>query len=372
MSTYRLISSDSHIIEPPDLWEKRIDPKFKDRAPYLVHEEDMDQWYADGGNVKFGEIGNAIQFGTRFEQPEKLSLKGEYANAPLGGFDPNVHVKEMDIDGVSGGVLYPSMGLTAYGVPASDLLSAMFRAYNDWIADFCKPYPNRLKGIAMINVDDVQEGVEELQRVTKMGLAGAMIAFVPLGERYDHPVYEPLWAAAQDLDMSLSLHVGTVRSNAPVTNDELKLDPVLQVTVEAPLKTSLAAMIFSSVFERYPKLRVGVVEFELAWIPYFLRNMDYIYQQRAAGVHGRRFKNAALPSDFFRSNIFVSFQEDDLGIQLRDYIGVDSLMWGSDYPHQESTFPRSREIVDQILEGVLEEEKSKIAGENAARLYHFD
>ena len=372
MANYRLISSDSHVYEPADLWDRYIDPEFQERAPQLVHELDTDQWYADGGRFMFGEIGQSIQFGTRFENPDELSMKGRYSDAPLGGFDPHTHVKDMDLDGVAGGVLYPSMGLTAYGIPPSDLLSAMFRAYNDWLSDFCHPYPKRLKGIAMINIDDVDDGIRELQRSAKLGLTGEMIPMVPLEKRYDDPVYEPFWAAAQDLQMPLSLHLGTLRSSAAVSNDEIKNDPVMQVSIEAPLKVSLSAMIFGGVFERYPKLMVGVVEFELSWIPFFLRNMDHIYNQRTAGIQGRRFKNDMLPSDFFRQNTFVSFQEDDLGIKIRDYIGVHGLMWGSDYPHQEGTYPKSREIVDRILQDVSEQEKIMITGENASRLYGFE
>lgn len=140
---------------------------------------------------------------------------------------------------------------------------------------------------------------------------------------------------------------------------------------EFDMREAIAAMIFGGVFERHPKLHVGAVEFEVAWAPYFMGRMDNVYTERAVGVRGRRFRDDALPSDFFRRNVFISFQEDDLGIQLRTHIGVESLLWGSDYPHAESTFPRSREIVDRILQGVPAVEQAQIAGGNAARLYDF-
>jgi predicted TIM-barrel fold metal-dependent hydrolase len=369
MASYTLISSDSHIIEPPDLWEKRIDRAFRDRAPRLVHEGEVDQWYADG--VKFGNIGTNQQAGLRFEAPEKLTASGRMATAPLGGFDPHAHVHDMDIDGVAGGVLYPSQGLTVYRVPDSELLSAILRAYNDWLADFCRTYPHRLKGIAMLNVDQVDEAVRELQRAARMGLAGAMIPLRPMQHRYDHPMYEPLWAAAQDLEMPLSLHVGTYRWQPGTDPNAMSQDVVEFSNREYDVRTAIAALIFAGVFERHPRLRVGAVEFEVAWVPYFLSRMDNTYTERAVGVQRERFKDGMLPSDFFRRNVFISFQEDDLGIQLRSYVGVDNLMWGSDYPHAESTFPRSREIVERILQDVPEEEKAKIAGGNAARLYRF-
>ena len=149
-------------------------------------------------------------------------------------------------------------------------------------------------------------------------------------------------------------------------------DALFFATVETDVSESLGAIILSGVFQRFPKLRVGAIEFEVLWAPYFMGRIDNVYKERAIGTSGYRFKSDALPSDFFRSNIFISFQEDDLGIRLRHEVGVENLMWGSDYPHAESTFPRSREIVDRILKDVPEDEKALIAGENTARLYHFN
>ena len=370
MSTYQLVSSDSHIIEPVDLWEKRIDSEFRDRGPRMVREGDLDQWYCDG--AQFGAIGTNQQAGLRFEAPENLIREGNMDTVPLGGLDPHAHIKDMELDGVVGGVLYPSQGLSLWGVPASDILSAVFRAYNDYLAEFCQPYPNRLKGIAMVNVDDVEDAVGELQRTARLGLAGAMISVRPmLG--YDHPAYERLWAAAQDLDIPLSLHIGTMRWRPGVDMSATAAPERVEFSNrDYPVRQCIYAMIFSGVFERYPKLQVGAIEFEISWIPYFMGSIDNYYKEREMGVHGRRFNGDVVPSDFVRSNVFFSFQEDDLGIQLRHQIGVDNLLWASDYPHAESTFPRSREIVERILQGVPEDEKAKIAGGNTARLYSFD
>ena len=390
MSEYKVISSDSHIIEPEDLWEDRIDRRFKDRGPRLLHEEEADQWVCDG--FRFGAIGVNQQTGLRFENPEDLTVEGSMETVPLGGLDPHEHVKDMDLDGVAAGVLYPSQGLTLFRVPATDVLSASFRAYNDYLAEFCAPYPNRLKGIAMINVDDVADGTQELERAAGLGLAGAMISVSPVLP-YGHPAYERFWAAAQDLEIPLSLHTGTIRWKPGMDTGEVWMDTgeVSMDTGEVSMDTGevsidmsdspnreydarqcINGIIFAGVFERYPRLKIGVVEFEISWAPYFMNRMDDYYQARAVGVHGTRFKGDKLPSDFFHSNVFVGFQEEDLGIQLRHHIGVENLLWGSDYPHAESTFPKSREILERIFEGIPEEEKAKIAGENTAKLYHFN
>ena len=262
-----------------------------------------------------------------------------------------------------------------YGVPDSGLLSANCRIYNDWVGEFCSAVPQRLKGIAMLNVDDVAESIRELQRCAKLGFSGAMISIYPPEDRgYDKPEYEPLWAAAQDLGIPLSLHVGTNRPGPGLESQGADTSTTAYMTnLDHWVRMSLARMIFSGVFERYPKLQVGSVEQELAWAPHFIERLDYNYTQRIQGVTQEwRFKGDALPSDFFHNNIFLGFQEDAMGIRDRDIIGVDQLLWGGDYPHTESTFPRSREIIEEILVDCTDEEKTKIAGGNSARIYNLE
>ena len=368
MSNYRVISSDNHVMEPVDLWTSRTESKFKDHMPHVERLEESDWWICDG--VKVFPVAVGTKVGVRFEEPESLSFEATAEEVPPGGYIPEEHVKDMDIDGIDVSIVYPTIGLALYSVvPDSELLSSIFRTYNDWVGEFCSAVPKRLKGIAMLNVDDVREGVMELERCAKMGFVGAMITVYPPEERrYDKPGYEPLWAAAQDLAMPLSLHLGT---NRQFQDDSFAVD--IASNMDHWVRMSLVNIIFSGVFERYPKLQVGSVEHELAWVPHFLDRIDFNYTQTAQPIsQGYRFKGDALPSDFFHNNVFLGFQEDAVGIRLRDIIGVDNLQWGADYPHVESTFPRSRQILEQILADCTEEEKAKIAGGNTARVYGFD
>src|SRR5882757_6659967 len=356
MANYRVISSDNHVFEPPDLWTSRAKPVFKDRVPQLVREYDGDWWFCDGHRV----IGLAAgaQTGMRFEAPEQMVRTTTFDKVRRGGYDPAEHLKDMDADDVDVSIVYPTVGLLLYSVPDSALLSEIFRGYNNWLSEFCAGEPKRLKGIAMINVDDVQEGVAELQRCARMGLAGGMITvYPPEGKGYDSPMYEPLWAAAQDLDFALE--------------DRNRVRNSFLANADHWVRMSLSDMIFSGVFERYPKLKVGTVEHELSWIPHFLDRIDYTYTQRVQQER-YRFKEAMLPSDYFHRNVFAGFQEDAMGIRDRQIIGVDNLLWGSDYPHVESTFPRTRQIIEEILVDCTEEEKAKIAGGNAARIYRLN
>ncbi len=374
MAGYRVISSDSHVFEPADLWTARMEPEFRDRAPEIIHrEEDGSDWWVCG-DVKSVSGGDGDGAGRRFDDLENLKHAGSFDEVRLGGYIPEEHIKDMDVDGVTVGVLYPTAALFWYAVPDSDLLSSICRVYNDWLAEFCRPYPKRIKGVAMINVDDVEEGVHELKRSADMGLVGAMIPLTPIEEMpYDSPEYEPIWATAEELGMPLSLHVSTNRPIKGQPSTDLEAAGAAAFTNgDFMVRMSLAQMIFSGVFERYPKLQVGAVEHELSWAPYFINRMDYTYTQVPTTTVAYRFQEDMVPSDYFHRNCFLGFQEDDIGIRLRDLIGVDILMWGSDYPHPESTFPRSQHILEEILGDCTDEEKAKIAGSNCARVYNLD
>jgi predicted TIM-barrel fold metal-dependent hydrolase len=367
-----ILSSDSHVFEPPDLWTKRIDAGFRDRAPRMQRIDGADQLVVEADQVISG-IGLISNAGARFEAPETISGQGRFEDVPRGGYDPDQHLADMRLDGVAGEVLYPSQGLFYFRVTDTPLMSAIFRAYNDWLAEFCRRDPARLKGIAMVNLDDVADGIRELERAARLGLAGAMITEYPLEHRrYDQAEYEPFWAAAASLGMPLSLHTATRRQGKIRGAGEKTLRDASSRSTKAFYPAlSLCDMIFSGVFERHPALTLAIVEFELSWAPNILASMDYTYRER----HGEaiyRFKGGMRPSDFFHRNVVLSFQEDAVGIRLRDVIGVDNMMWGSDYPHSESTFPRSRKILEDILAGVPDDEGAKIAGANTARVYRFD
>ena len=372
-----MISSDSHIVEPPDLWEGRMPADLAARAPRVVSEADGDWWYIDGKKT-MSFLG--IQTGDRFlKDADELRTSAGFDEVRPAAYDPAQYITENETDGVWGSVVYPSQGLVIFGIPATDVVTESMRAYNDWLAEFCSEDTGRLKGIAMVNVDDPEDGARELARCRELGLCGALITVAPPAWLpFRDPAFDRFWAAAQDLDMPLSLHTATDRADPKVGDAAFRLDvkhvpPSVFVNKDFQIRQALADMILSGVFERYPNLRIGSVEHELAWIPFFLDQMDYTYTQRPPRGEWYRFRETgAVPSDFFRRQVFSSFQEDAIGIRVRDVIGVDTLMWGSDYPHTESTFPRSQEILGQILEGCDADDVKKIVATNAADLYHFE
>ncbi|HZO08089.1 MAG TPA: amidohydrolase family protein [Myxococcota bacterium] len=370
-----MISSDSHIVEPPDLWTSRMPKRLAERAPRVVSLDDGDWWFVDGRKTQ-SFVG--IQAGVRFgKDPGRLVTSARFEQVRPAAYDPRRYLAENEQDGVFGSVIYPSEGLVIFSVPNTEIVTAAMRAYNDWLAEFCAEDPSRLKGLAMLNVDEVDEAVAELERVARLGLAGALVtvkppAWAPFRSR----AYDALWAAAQDLSLPLSLHVATDRGDprggdAAFTLDVKNVPPAVFINKDHQVRQALADLILEGVFERFPRLRVGSVEHELGWIPFFLAQMDYTYTDRPARGEWHRFRDGLLPSEFWHRNCFASFQEDAIGVRLRDVIGVPALLWGSDYPHTESTFPRSREIVAEILADVPEGEARAIVAENAARLYGF-
>ncbi len=369
-----LISSDSHIIEPPDLWTARS--RDDERLPRVIREGDGDWWYIDGRKT-MSFLG--IQPGMRFDgDPGKLRTSGTFDEVTRAAYNPSAYIAANESDGVWGTVIYPSEGLVLFGVPNTEVVTEAMRIYNDWIAEFCAHDTSRLKGIAMVNVDEPDCAARELRRCHELGLAGALITVAPPPWRpYRSREFDVLWACAAELGMPLSLHVGTDRADpkasAPAFNVN-RVPPSVFVNKDFQVRQALADLLFSGVFERYPGLRVGTVEHELGWIPFFLSQLDYTYTDRPArGPEWQRFSDpATVPSQFFRTNCFASFQEDAIGLRLRDLIGVETLMWGSDYPHTESTFPRSRHVLSEILRGVPADQAYRVVAGNAAELYSFN
>jgi len=378
MTDYRIISADSHIVEPPDMYTARFSPKLRQRAPHMERlktpaSREYDAWMLEGQQV--GTLGAVMQAGQRFEDPSQIDFLGLWEDVRKGAYEPEAMIVENEEDGIWGSVLQPSQGLFCYRVPDSELLSEICRCYNDWIAEFCKANPTRLKGIAMLNVDDPDAGARELERVARMGIVGSFIPVAPRADKpYSSPVYDRFWATAQELKHPLLLHIGTPRDGVPgneFTMDITELTGSGRSTTDYWVRYALGSMVFAGVFDKFPGLKIGSVEHEAAWIPHWLKQMDFTYVERPVFTKGWKSSQGLMPSDYWKQNMFVEFMEDDLGVQLRDRIGVENMLWGSDYPHAEATFPRSQRFLERMFEGVPETDARKITSENSAKMFGF-
>ncbi len=362
MNNTVVISSDSHVVEPPDLWVSRIESRFRDRAPRLVSNEKEDYWQCEGAPPR--QVGG---MGVAGKPSDQVRREGRFdKDVPRSGWDPKARVEPIAADGVKAEVLYPTVGLGVYQTADRELRLASLMAYNDWIADFCSAFPNRYKGIAMLDIEDPAWSAQELRRTRKKGLVGGMISMSSEEEEeYPKPQYEPFWAAAQETDSPISLHIVTAKR--PVT----RYTPGMGATADVHVRRCLAGMIAGGLFQRFPTLKVVSAENDIGWVPYFMERSDYIAERRQ---HQSWFtaSRTALPSDQIRQHVHFTFMRDRCWVPLRETIGIDRIMWASDYPHLDSTWPKSREAIEGILKGVPEAESRKVVGENAAKLYGFD
>jgi predicted TIM-barrel fold metal-dependent hydrolase len=364
---FKYVSADSHVVEPPDLWLKRIDRRFLDRAPRVVRERTGDAFVcADADQQRMG-IGTSA---TAEKSSVEISLDNErWENVLPGAYDPFARIVDMERDGVEAELLYTTFGLILFAIKDQDFQFACFQAFNDWLANFCASFPNRLFGAAMIPTEPIARGIGEMGRCAKMGLKAAMISISQDADSgYNQPLYAPLWSASEDLRMPISLHVAASKKNFAYTNNVLA-DFSLAYTLTM---YSIAAMIFSGVFDRHPRLRVVSVENDAAWAAGMLERMDYRFErdQGWAG-HSSGITSGRTPSQIFHDHICCTFMRDRTAVYNRAIIGVNNLMWGSDYPHFDSTWPRSTQVLEQHFAGVSPEDQLRIARRNAIDLYNL-
>ena len=295
----------------------------------------------------------------------------ELKNIAPGSVDPHERIAHLDKEGVDKTFLFPTLGLGWEAECEDPRLSAAYcRAYNRWLVDFCKPYPDRLFPIAHVTVRDVNEGIEELERVAKEGMKGAFICPAPMnGIRYSHEYYDRFWATAQDLDMPITFHV-VLNPDYPgrgsYPEDETGLGPVFfsnMMTFPDPL-TSFTCMMGDGTFEKFPHLKLSMVEIGCTWVLHWLDLMDFKAERFSFDM-----PMTMSPSEYFRRQIWISAEPIEKGLgAVAQMVGADRFMWGSDWPHPEGhTDPVAK--VKQIIASLSEADQNKILGENALTMY---
>jgi predicted TIM-barrel fold metal-dependent hydrolase len=332
------ISADSHMTEPPDLWEKRLPAALRDRAPRIPERD------TSGGRER------------------------------AGGWDPYERLKDLAYDGISAEVLYPSRGYAAYTVGDVELEQACCRAYNDWMIEFCGAAPQRFWGLGLISLWDIEHAVKELERCRKAGLRGAAIGLVPAEELlYGSDHYERFWAACQDLSMSVNLHINSGpgrRTFSPQQRSGLMPDGAAGHKWDC--MKAVGNMVAAGVFERYPGLNVVVTEAGVGWIPFFAQEFDY-YQMSfgpsSSGL-GRQRDLPRPPSEYIYRQVYGAFIRDTVGCKLLPEYGLDTFMWSNDYPHSACIWPGATHFIAQDLGQLTPADRAKVLCTNAARLYN--
>ncbi|HEX3864870.1 MAG TPA: amidohydrolase family protein [Stellaceae bacterium] len=369
MFDYRMISADSHVSEPPDLWVERVARKYRERAPRLV----MDAPGLPGAYFLYEgyaphPIGVGIGAGKSPQEMTEFLTRGTYDSAREGGWDPAARLTDNELDGVEADVLYTTLGFRVFWLRDARLQAECFRVYNDWLAEYCRYAPRRMAGLAMISLYDPKAGAVELERCAKMGLKGAMIWCSPPAERpYSLDIYDVFWGTAQELNMPVSLHA--ITGMGMESQWEFKERYMRSTVLAHEVERTLSVLIFSGVLERFPRLQIVSAENNCGWVPYYLQRLDRSFDR---GRLASEQKLSLKPSEYFARQIWCTYIDDFVGVANRKFIGIDRMMWSSDYPHSASSWPRSQDIVARDFADASEEDRFKITRGNVARLYGFD
>jgi len=371
MAEHRVISADSHFVEPPTMWAERVDKKFRDRAPRTVkgfQGQEGEFFVCEG--ISPVPVAAFFGAGVPSEQLPEHNRKG-FEAAPASVWDPAARIKDQDRDGVQAEVIYTSMGMPLYGLNDAELRTACFRAYNDWATEYCSHDPKRLLPLGLITLEDIAAGVAELRRIAKKGMRGAMIWADPPEDRpYNHPDYDPFWAAAQELNTPLSLHILTGRRG--MGSDFFKGNLARQVAVlHHEIERSLAVFVLDGVLERFPNLKIVSAENDVAWVPYFMWRMDFAHD-RFGRSGAAPVKLSLKPSEYVKRQVYATFINEPIFLHTMGLYGVSNAMWSSDYPHTAALWPRSQQFIQETFGGLAEADRGKIVHDTAARLYGID
>jgi predicted TIM-barrel fold metal-dependent hydrolase len=367
MASLRVVSADSHVMEPADLWSARLDKKFRERSPHVIKNPKKPGYIFVAEGIDPFPVAGGFGAGRSGEELKDHMSKG-YESARPSGWDPVERIKDQDIDGVEAEVLYTTLGMPLFGLQDPDLQRSCFRVYNDWVAEYCSHNPKRLYGVGLVSLEDIDMGTKELERLHKQGMRGAMIWGSPPEDKpYGSRVYDKFWQVAQELQMPLSLHVITGKSKESKINfDQIS---TFYMSLIHEVQRSLVQIIFGGVLERFPKLTIISAENDTGWFPHFMYRMDHAFEKFSAM---EKEPLPMKPSEYVRRQIWATFQDDPIGPATYKIFGENNYMWASDFPHTDSTWPESRQWIAKNFAGVPEEVTRKIAFENAVKLYRME
>ena len=386
---YHIMSSDGHLEVPPERWVHRVDERYRDRAPRTVHLPDG----ADAQLIEGRPLLEANFLDLRAGRPEgqwqPFGLRVEDA---AGVGPPQQRVKEQDIDGLDAEVLFPAMvaGPVLWrSISHDEVYKAVIRGYNDWLGEeYCSVAPDRLIGMGVIPITNVDDAIAEMEHCKRLGLKGILLGALPNGKGYPTPEDDRFWAAAVDMEMPVTVHVSFDRSGPRESQPTFKYpkeDPEVMRRIRRPLlewitnfglrpAVSVAQLVLAGVFDRFPTLQVFFAETRLGWVPFWLEHADLWYhrhRQWSEELLGFKPLNR-LPSEYVRDHISFSVQYERVAVEVRHHVGVDRIMFATDFPHIECEWPNTRPIVEEIYADVPQEEKYRMWAGNAVEFFKLD
>ena len=383
------ISADSHVVEGRDVFSGLAE-RFGDEAPRVMDVNDQKDAivvpkYGMRG-VSVARMGMAATRLARNEplkrqkgrkpdvahmnDPELVALfNSGYAGMRRGLVDGAHRYIDQDVDGLGAEFLYPGY-FGMFGMKNTELLVALQKNYNDWLYDYTTASNGRLFGLAAIPMQDVDEAEKELERVIEKGFKGGLI---PCTSPHEHPyfdeIYEPIWTLAEESSFPLSMHVGC-GSYVPRERrvSAFRRDGIADYAASASsVQRTIVELMCRGVCERHPALKIVVAEFNAGWIAHWLYRVEQGLQRERRSM--AEPYTGAPPHEIWNRQFYATIEDDRPALATRDFIGVSHLMWGSDYPHTDSTWPCSRDVLDELFEGIPDAEREMITRTNAEELY---
>lgn len=376
-----VIDADTHITEPADVWTDRLEAKHQARAPRMIRNDDGVDLWSFGDTQRVIPVGHTAVAGW----PEPLpAAPRNMDEVPPAAYDPKARLEYMDSIGVWAAALYPNVGgfgnesFLGLGDPA--LMLACVRAYNDWLIDWCSADPRRFIPVMATPFWDIDATANEVRRCAELGHKAILFTGAPheFGFPYiGDPHWNPLWEAAQETKLPISLHIGSgnIQDEFPMEKIQAHgMGPVIaSQTVSLLLKTGvhLVDLITSGVLPRHPDLKVAVVESGIGWIPFVLESLDYTFQYAKVRTHHPEFELS--PTEYFRRQVYgCTFFEEMAPNRLLDTIGMGNVMFETDYPHPVCLYGNVREKIDAALKGQPREVQKRVLWRNAAQLYKVE
>lgn len=360
--TVAVVDADGHVVEPVGMWEMYLEPEYKRRRPKLIE----DSW----GTPRMLIDNMLNQKGPGYDcgNPDGW-LVGSGAYRLEGASNPHARIEDMDTDGpIDIAVLFPSLMAVAPALWDSKFQAALCRAYNNWVADFCAAYPDRLKAVIVPPMNDVHAAIAEIQRCRNKSSAfvGIVIPSNIHGKNLQQPDLYPFWQEAQELDLAVCTHISTGSNVSAAGGDRFNIFFQTHcVTFPFEAMINVLDFVTGGILELFPRLRVAFMESGVGWVPYWMERLDEHYERRAKEVPLCKKR----PSEYMKSDqCFFSSDPDEKTIPVAvEFLGEDRILYASDYPHWDARFPES---VNELRKQKLSESaKAKILGENARRLF---
>ncbi|MGH8005648.1 MAG: amidohydrolase family protein [Candidatus Binatia bacterium] len=370
-----VIDADGHINEPADLWQKYIDPQYRDRAIYVGVDADGQERLYIGGkpsryfNAEFLARGRSM--GLSFEEREGLTTMRYSDSTPFGGNDPKERLQLLDAEGLVKAILYPTLSLEwEVETTDPDLALAYCRAYNRWIVDFCSDSKGRLVPIAQISLTDGCADVQELERAVKDGCKGVFMApYTLTNKAHAHPDYDRFWATAQDLNVPVAIHPVAEPPNRRVYQRFQEMFKWGEwwfdiLGGQGPQQAFLALFQYG-LFDRFPTVKVVLLESGAGWIGYMLDRMDAAYLTAL----GKSVPLREKPSFYFQRQCWISAEPDETALaHIIEHVGTDKFFWATDYPHDDHTQGYIAAL-DILAAQLSESARRGILGDNVAQVY---